>query len=103
MATKFSFNVHNFAEANSKLAEAEALADWAIMTALEQDTWLTNSQFNSGSVVKDTDGRLAFMHYLMLLFGTGTNQNASAFATTVATNATSNNYVDRASWGWATT
>lgn len=103
MATKYSPNAHDYAQGNNDKAEASAESYWTAFTQPEKDTWQANSRFNTPSQTKDTSGKQEFMHYMMQLFGSGTNQNASFFATATASNATSNNWADRASWIWATT
>ena len=96
MAQKLSFQ-STFITSKGNLDDAKAVlvADWTGMTALEQDTWLTNKQF-----AKDMDGKSSYMDYFLKSFA-ASNSNVTRFVTITLAAGTSKNYVDRATRTWS--
>ncbi len=103
MATKYSPNAHDIAETNRLKADAFLDGEWLTMVQGDRDTWLTNSQFNTPSKVKDKTGQKMFLHYFGQSFGAGTNSNVTAFLTTTLAVGTDDTFANRATRTWGTT
>ncbi len=99
----YAGNAYLTFKANKKKAQVILESEWDSMSEADQQTWLTNSQFNEGgSITDDSTGYHEYRDYYMGEFGAGSNSNANLFTSVSLAAGSGNTFTDRASRTWTT-